>query len=129
MNKLLENFDIDSLDPGIRDVVVLLRENGFRTFTSCEGGEGHAFEKPTVRVALAGNTFAYDNSPVTVISSEVGDFLAYLERNVVKCLVEGGYCGFYTKIVQSYQRSPEPWFPETYSFLEVEFWGPTYTEK
>lgn len=37
------------LDPGIRRVVEVLREAGIETFESCEGGDGHAFPRPTVR--------------------------------------------------------------------------------
>ena len=37
------------LDPGIREMVLVLRENGVETFESCEGGKGHAFPCPTVR--------------------------------------------------------------------------------
>jgi hypothetical protein len=36
------------LDPGIRRYVELLNEAGVETFESCEGGEGHAFPRPTV---------------------------------------------------------------------------------
>ena len=37
------------VDPGIRDIVLVLRSNGVETFESCEGGEGHSFVEPTVR--------------------------------------------------------------------------------
>jgi len=37
------------LDPGIRQIVKILRENGVETFESCEGGKRHAFFEPTVR--------------------------------------------------------------------------------
>lgn len=37
------------LDPGIREVVKLLRDAGVETFESCQGGTGHAFHEPTVR--------------------------------------------------------------------------------
>ena len=39
------------LDPGIAEVVRLLREYGVETFESCEGGPGHAFPEPTIRFA------------------------------------------------------------------------------
>lgn len=38
------------LDPGIADLVMELRERGFRTFASCSGGRGHAFPEPTIRM-------------------------------------------------------------------------------
>ena len=37
------------LDKGIARYVYLLREAGFETFESCEGGNGHACQEPTVR--------------------------------------------------------------------------------
>lgn len=37
------------LDPGIRDIVVCLAQNGVETFESCEGGKGHSYPCPTVR--------------------------------------------------------------------------------
>jgi hypothetical protein len=36
------------LDPGIRRIVEILKENGIETFESCEGGPGHAYFEPTV---------------------------------------------------------------------------------
>ncbi len=41
--------EIDKLDTNIKDIVLFLRENGFETFESCEGGAGHCFPEPTVR--------------------------------------------------------------------------------
>ena len=40
---------LESLDPGIRRIVQILRENGVRTFESCQSGAGHIFPQPTVR--------------------------------------------------------------------------------
>ncbi len=37
------------LDGGIREIVIVLIENGVETFESCEGGPGHSFPWPTVR--------------------------------------------------------------------------------
>jgi len=44
------------LDPGIRKAVELLQANGVETFESCEGGPGHSYPEPTVR--LYGNPAA-----------------------------------------------------------------------
>jgi len=42
--------DIDPpLDPGITQIVDVLRGAGVETFESCEGGKGHAYPEPTVR--------------------------------------------------------------------------------
>jgi len=43
------SMDIEGLDDGIRDIVLLLRQAGVETFASCQGGEGHAYPVPTVR--------------------------------------------------------------------------------
>jgi hypothetical protein len=47
------------IDDGIRETVSLLRQGGFRTFTSCEGGRGHAFPWPTVGLKIDGDYFAF----------------------------------------------------------------------
>jgi len=39
------------LDAGIADAVHILREFGIETIESCEGGAGHPFHEPTIRVA------------------------------------------------------------------------------
>lgn len=40
---------IPGLDPGIFDAVTLLRNHGVYTIESCQGGEGHSYDRPTVR--------------------------------------------------------------------------------
>jgi hypothetical protein len=37
------------LDEGIRAYVETLRAGGIETFESCQGGEGHWFDEPTIR--------------------------------------------------------------------------------
>jgi hypothetical protein len=37
------------IDPLILPAVQILNEHGFKTFESCQGGEGHAFYEPTIR--------------------------------------------------------------------------------
>src|SRR5438552_18075628 len=37
------------LDPGIRRAVLVLRRGGIETFESCQGGNGHAFDAPTIK--------------------------------------------------------------------------------
>lgn len=39
----------DNVDELIEPAVQVLNEHGFKTFESCQGGEGHAFFEPTVR--------------------------------------------------------------------------------
>lgn len=41
--------DFSQLDKGIVDAVIMLNRHGFETWESCEGGEGHCFEFPTIR--------------------------------------------------------------------------------
>lgn len=38
-----------SLDPGIAEVVMVLRKHEVETFESCQGGPGHSFPTPAVR--------------------------------------------------------------------------------
>jgi len=45
-----EKVDFASfIDAGILPAVEILNEQGFETFESCQGGEGHCYEDPTVR--------------------------------------------------------------------------------
>ena len=37
------------LDSGIKEAVLILRGAGVETFESCEGGNGHAFDVPTIK--------------------------------------------------------------------------------
>jgi hypothetical protein len=46
-----QDHALNHLDSGIRDAVLLLRENGIETIESCQGGNGHAYPEPTVRFA------------------------------------------------------------------------------
>ena len=41
-------FDWNRLDPGIREIVRILMENGIETTESCEGTRGHVYPEPTV---------------------------------------------------------------------------------
>ncbi len=49
MASLNYNVDYHELDPGIRDVVKILRDGGVETYESCQSGDGHSFPEPTVR--------------------------------------------------------------------------------
>ncbi len=57
------------LDPGIRDVVLLLRKVGFKTFTSCEGGRGHSFRHETVGLVLYGDYRSFHKKLVRFLRS------------------------------------------------------------
>lgn len=94
----------EPLDPHIAPVVTLLRENGFNTFTSCDGGPGHAFQMPTVRI-----------DPVM---AEVE-----VEASACACsLLKAGYKGFYVKICRGYGGVLQAGEGTMDSFIEVEFW-------
>lgn len=90
------------LDPGIANLVNLLRLYGYDTFSSCQGGEGHAFQNPTVLIRPSGDM------------TEQCDRLA-------KLLSEHGHGGYYLKVVNAHQG--DPWPVPNLSFIEVEFWG------
>lgn len=46
-----ENFSFpkDEIDRLILPAVEILNKHGFKTFESCQGGDGHCFPEPTVR--------------------------------------------------------------------------------
>ena len=58
-DNFMGDFDIDLVDSGIKPIVEFLNSNGYETFTSCQGGEGHPFNKPTVGVLFKGNYFEF----------------------------------------------------------------------
>ncbi len=37
------------IDEEIREAVLVLRRGGVETFESCQGGDGHAFDAPTIK--------------------------------------------------------------------------------
>ncbi len=65
----LKTFDINDLDHGICDAVVLLNEGGFKTFTSCHGGRGHAFQQETIGLELEGSYSAFQKKLVRFLRS------------------------------------------------------------
>lgn len=66
----------DPLDPGIARIVKLLRDAGVHTVESCEGGDGHAFRDPTVK--LSGTTG--DGWRALAICQDHGLPVMHLER-------------------------------------------------
>ena len=95
-----------TLDAGIAPVVELLRRKGFNTFASCQGGPGHAFERPTVRIEP-------DN--LYQMLSEVGE--------IALVLSEADYCGYSIKQVNAFQDEATPWIGQPgLNYIEVEFW-------
>lgn len=96
------HIDGNKIDDGIADVVSLLRNNGFETFSSCEGGGGkHAFEMPTVRMNF---------SNVATDPFVVADLL-----------LSNGYSGFYVSIHFAYPSNKVS-SGQNLSFMQVEFW-------
>ncbi len=57
--------DYAGLDEGIRFVVRLLHARGFETCQSCQGGDGHAYDRPTVDL-VAGSSDAIGFGAVDV---------------------------------------------------------------
>src|SRR5712692_4150402 len=43
-------MDDTQLDSGIKEIVLSLYKVGFRTYASCQGGKGHCFSLPIVRM-------------------------------------------------------------------------------
>lgn len=89
------------LEPGIAREVDVLRAAGCRTFSSCEGGEGHPFPEPTVRMWPRPRFFYSEDELL----------------DVAQILGRAGYKDFYVKDCR--------WYGEGaiygYRFIEVEF--------
>jgi len=66
----MPKLDPETLDPGIQEAVLLLREAGYKTFTSCEGGRGHPFPEPTVGVTFKGDYFAFRDQLVEFLHTQ-----------------------------------------------------------
>ncbi len=79
MNSLSRKPHDSILDPKIENVVKILQKNGVETCQSCQGGEGHAYDQPTVefRGGVGEGPRAYGVAvihglPVTKLSREWG---------------------------------------------------------
>jgi len=66
----MSRLDPHMLDDGIREAVLLLRKAGYKTFTSCEGGRGHAFQEPTIGLKVKGDYFRFRNGLVKFLHSQ-----------------------------------------------------------
>jgi len=64
-----DKINPNDLDHGICDAVVLLNANGFRTFTSCEGGRGHSFQYETIGLELEGSYSTFHKKLVRFLRS------------------------------------------------------------
>lgn len=92
------------LDELIRPVVESLISANLATFTSCQGGPGHSFSSPVVRLCEPGK-----------ISS--GKDLEQLRRRAVRVLLEDGFSGFNSQVVHMHNTSKDH-----APFVEIEFW-------
>lgn len=95
--------DPNGLDPGIIDIVIGLREDGFRTFSSCEGGNDHAFVYPTVLLYT---------QPFQSLTDLVEDFVHWASNQ--------GHKYFDIHEVRRYNSHAE--IVSDY-WIHVEFWG------
>lgn len=93
------------LDPGISELVALLRSKGVDTFSSCEGGPGHDFAMPTIRI------------------NPRNEYMDEEEIEIARILSEADYGGYYIKLCHSYQNDPSPWRENFQNFIEIEFWA------
>lgn len=51
------NYFYKRIDAKIRDLTRLLRDHGFNTTSSCQGGKGHNFERPIIQMEYYGFVF------------------------------------------------------------------------
>ena len=91
---------IEDLDDGIRELVIALNRDGLTTSASCEGGEGHAFELPTV---------VFETSDLETTRREVSEWMT-----------NHGVHGFTVNVKYLHQSSTTP---EDYSHVSVEIWS------
>src|ERR1035437_3832383 len=68
--KPIVTIDPNDLDEGICDAVLLLREAGFMTFTSCEGGWGHSFRHETIGLDLDSDYPSFQKKIVRFLRSQ-----------------------------------------------------------
>lgn len=54
-DKMMEESFYQALDVGIRFAVRVLHAAGFETCQSCQGGEGHAYDDPTIEIVAGGD--------------------------------------------------------------------------
>ncbi len=66
----MSKLDPHTLDDGIREIVLLLRKAGYKTFTSCEGGRGHSFREPTIGLTVQGDYFRFRDRLVKFLHSQ-----------------------------------------------------------
>jgi len=99
------DIDYKSIDEGIRPAVKHFNQKGYPTIASCEGGEGHGFERPMIRFMPRGDSLeAYMGEIASEIQGKVSGFTVSLKR-------------YYTSEVKEAKDVPY------YTFIEVEFWN------
>lgn len=52
MRRKVKEIPYDQMDAAARPFVKILRDNGFETYSCCEGGEGHAQARGWIRIVL-----------------------------------------------------------------------------
>lgn len=104
-----------SLDPIIGPLVYLLREQGFNTYSSCDGGDGHAYLHPTV----------------LIIPQDWQNMQPEIDR-LAEVLVTNGYRTFFLKQSVAYADDRLPWNNARLGplhLIELEFWGEPINEE
>ena len=87
----------EKLDSGIEDVVYILRDNGFDTVSSCEGGNEHEYRFPIVIIKPSGDMIKQ-------------------EKELIKVLKASGYTSMFTvKQCRTY------YYAEIVETIELEF--------
>lgn len=109
----MNNIDWSEVDEEIKPLVRALREDGFVTVASCQGGNGHTKNLPWV--SIQPNTFEYFRVHETTLED--------LEDTLVDWLIDRGFVGFETHIVKSYQASKHQWKPTENACVQIKFWS------
>lgn len=89
-----------NIDPKVRPYVYQLIQNGFHTFTSCDGGKDHGFDEMTIRISIhdPDEDFLYD-CPL----SKCGEKKCFDKCEELRSFVESqGWTHCRAKIVKSH---------------------------
>lgn len=105
----MQPLQVDLLDPKIRPLVMALRDAGFNTCSSCQGG-GQRHPGTEWR--------HWERANVWILTDETRS----TRIKVAKFLSGLGIGGYDLQEIYSYQKESDPW-DQRGPFVAIEFWG------
>ena len=86
---MLNEFNTEHCDPGIRKVVEILREHDVETCQSCQGGDGHPYQYPTVDfIGVPGQEFIAFGKAI-MLGLPVTELSIHWDTGLTSTLAEG----------------------------------------